>query len=57
LAGAIICSLVKEGKDAVTSGKPNEDGVSIASEVLARHDGNKMTLEESALARRALSPG
>jgi len=49
--------LVKEDKVSVTSGKPSEDGVFIASGVLARRDENKMSLEDSALARRALSSG
>ena len=41
----ILPDLFKEGKGAVAQGKLNEDGVFIASEVLAKHDENYMPPE------------
>jgi len=40
-----IGGLVKEGKGAVAQGKLGEDGVFVASEVLAKHDENYMPPE------------
>ena len=41
----ILPDLFKEGKGAVAQGKFNEDGIFIASEVLAKHDENYMPPE------------
>ncbi len=41
----ILPDLFKEGKGAVAQGKLNEDGVFVASEVLAKHDENYMPPE------------
>ena len=41
----ILPDLFKEGKGAVAQGKLNDDGVFVASEVLAKHDENYMPPE------------
>ena len=41
----ILPDLFKEGKGAVAQGKLNDDGVFVASEVLAKHDENYMPTE------------
>ena len=49
----ILPDLFKEGKGAVAQGKLGEDGVFVASEVLAKHDENYMPPEAAEAVKKA----
>jgi cytochrome c-type biogenesis protein CcmE len=49
----ILPDLFKEGKGVVAQGKLNEEGVFVASEVLAKHDENYMPPEAEAAVKQA----
>ena len=53
----ILPDLFKEGKGAVAQGKLGEDGVFVASEVLAKHDENYMPPEAAEALKRAKEGG